>query len=82
MRIRYEAYSPADDLPASGREQVAHGDLDVPADAGDTAVTALLVRAVERDAGVELGAQMRVMAWRGDDPDPSICHTWDHGAPV
>lgn len=74
MRIRYEAYSPADK-----GEQVAHGDLDVPADAGDTAVTALLVKAVERDAGVELGAQMRVIAWRGDEPDPSIWHSWDHG---
>jgi hypothetical protein len=74
VKLRYTAHSPADSVHLAAR-----GDLTLPDDASEAAVIGALVNAVERESGIQTGDQMRVIAWRGDDDDPSIWHSWDHG---
>jgi hypothetical protein len=71
MKIRYEAFSPADD-----GERIASGEFELPDDAGQAATLGALENAVENEGLAESGSQVRVAALV--DGEPSISHTWDH----
>lgn len=73
MKLRYTAHSPADSDDA-----IAQGELTVPDDAGVATVIGTLVNEVEQQAVADPGSQMRVIGWRGNEPDPHYWHTWDH----
>lgn len=73
MKLRYTAHSLAD-----SDDTLVNAELTVPDDAGHLAVIGALVNAVEQRAVAESGSQTRVIAWRGQDPDPFIWHSWDH----
>jgi len=79
VKLRYEAFSPADDSEQDPREQIAQGELELPDDAGLSAVHGALENAVERVAAVDAGSQVRVIARRDDEDEPSIWYVWDHG---
>jgi len=79
MKVRYEAFSPADDSEQNPRVQIAQGELELLDDAGLTAIHDALENAVERQAAVDAGSQVRVIAQRDDEAEPSIWYVWDHG---
>jgi len=76
MKLTYEAFSPADDVEGALRERIAVGEFDLPDDAGAQAILGALENAVEKQAAVGSGSQVRVEATV--DGEPVVHHTWDH----
>ena len=74
MKIRYDAYSPAD----NGERIISGGVAEAPPDAGPVALYAILTRAVEIRKLVEPGAQVQVIATRDGDAKPFLTYSWDH----
>lgn len=80
MKLRYQAYHPADTTELAPRKEIARGEVDVPDDAEDEAVLDALRQAVAAQAHPADGAQIRVIAYRDDEDEPHYWHVWDHEA--
>ncbi len=72
MKIFYKVHYPADG------DAIHDGRLELADDTGDTLILNALESEIESEEIVDSGEQIRVYAWRNDETEPFITHTWDH----